>query len=1213
MPKLRKSGDVFRLGADGSFDSIWLTSGKVGANVGISYDGGVEFCHGLDASIGIEAAADISGALTVFMPSVRAEGHAFAAAEAGITAQLSPNVFDKVGLSVDARAFAQASVAGRISIGLDFTEIAQIAENALDDLSYKMFIAFLNEITLEAGVWGRVGFAAMAEAHLEVNGTVLGEESGFQISAGAGAGLGGGTAWDFFCKAGIEDPRRLYTTITELLIAELAAHARREMEPEYGAVIEVFEFVAPIAATTAYDLGEVASEQLLQPANQSVAPFLEAFSQRLAFYILDKVVDLGVQLLSRTLIEAVSALTQRQISDADRQAIDGHLRAAIDMLSSGPLELDTAVEVLTPIADALTLLAPDLVEQWESELAILWSAAAAGRSLRRSAAKAGVTLNVLGLGASSFSGSALTVPTPPLPVRRAYERHFGLTNPAIGFDDVIDFLTDQSLGPLLERHVPLVEETLGQVGEVLGITLGDVVEAALTGAVGEDLSNTDLYVQLRDYCKNAIEFVVMDDLIDPMKEAVADTPDAVTYIDEVVVPVLQGTSHFAFGRVDELVAGLSASDFDAFSPSFKEGLADLVWLLFSRNVVFLADVMLDKAIVHLNDGFTDLQTRVRDDDAMISDALSLGEDVFPGFVSVDPDHADALRDLVIDLLGAGAHAFGPAIWDHTRRTNLKRLIKRLLDRGAAADYSNHPEVNRALNELAECYGIKDAAGLVLVIKALAELTADEFEVVVERVIPALEIFFLRLSAKPLQEIETRVINFIGVAADHLREIERALAELEEALEELAQDIAELGGDAAAALSAVAAELASARWRDAVLNALEIRAMNSAEATLRASIGFDLQPPSWQATEIAAARGAASIAFGAVRLLLDPVLHLSGGVIAVVAETVDVTSSVPLAAANLADALKQKMLDQLAAAGIVLPPDLSVTDIEAEILAAINALALQDLIEAYVVARRAELDATAERDREEDVAAQLRADAIAARAAQNALVGTRPEIEIVSPAPINPDHGFVYTREVPVHAVISGAKPAYLEPGSPTRTMVRMNGVDIDLPDAAWSFDDASRSLVLSGLMTTGLKDGLNTLEVSVADGVSDPVRATVSFMCDPSLEPRGGDLRVAGELSQFDAPGNDHQSAKQEYVTLQNTGTETIELEGLRVADRVGHVYVFGKKSLASGAAVRVRTGKGRDGVADVHWGRAAAVWNNRGDTVYVYDKDHVLWTEYSY
>jgi|GEM_PF-3316989 len=100
---------------------------------------------------------------------------------------------------------------------------------------------------------------------------------------------------------------------------------------------------------------------------------------------------------------------------------------------------------------------------------------------------------------------------------------------------------------------------------------------------------------------------------------------------------------------------------------------------------------------------------------------------------------------------------------------------------------------------------------------------------------------------------------------------------------------------------------------------------------------------------------------------------------------------------------------------------------------------------------------------------------------------------------------------------------------------------------------------------------------------------------------------VDGQASQFDAPSPENDNLDQEYVVFKNTGNSSINLKNWRVEDESNKTYKFGKFTLDPGNTVTLRTGSGTDNSdsvaeADVYWGRSQAVWNNGGDTVYVYD-----------
>jgi len=93
----------------------------------------------------------------------------------------------------------------------------------------------------------------------------------------------------------------------------------------------------------------------------------------------------------------------------------------------------------------------------------------------------------------------------------------------------------------------------------------------------------------------------------------------------------------------------------------------------------------------------------------------------------------------------------------------------------------------------------------------------------------------------------------------------------------------------------------------------------------------------------------------------------------------------------------------------------------------------------------------------------------------------------------------------------------------------------------------------------------------------------------------------------YDAGGpevNDRDALNSEYVIIENRGCEAVNLEGWRLMDEAHHVYVFPSLILEPGASVKVHTGTGTDTDSDLYWGRGQAVWNNNGDTAYLYDAE---------
>ena len=99
----------------------------------------------------------------------------------------------------------------------------------------------------------------------------------------------------------------------------------------------------------------------------------------------------------------------------------------------------------------------------------------------------------------------------------------------------------------------------------------------------------------------------------------------------------------------------------------------------------------------------------------------------------------------------------------------------------------------------------------------------------------------------------------------------------------------------------------------------------------------------------------------------------------------------------------------------------------------------------------------------------------------------------------------------------------------------------------------------------------------------------------------GGEIAI--DLIHADASGDDNDNLNDEYVVFENIGTETLDLTGWSVEDEVAKTYNFPDNfTLDPQAQVTLHTGSGTDSSTDLYWGRGSAVWNNSGDTVFVYD-----------
>jgi hypothetical protein len=224
------------------------------------------------------------------------------------------------------------------------------------------------------------------------------------------------------------------------------------------------------------------------------------------------------------------------------------------------------------------------------------------------------------------------------------------------------------------------------------------------------------------------------------------------------------------------------------------------------------------------------------------------------------------------------------------------------------------------------------------------------------------------------------------------------------------------------------------------------------------------------------------------------------------------------------------------------------------------------------------------------------------------------VHIASPAAIATklDRLSAYGPRVPLLVRISGARPGW----PAHRIQVALNGRLAELPANAFIAESNRVSIDWTFQLGQGrLSPGLNTIEISILADDDTTLRETVSFMVDPSANVAEVDITIEPLRSQFDSPGNDHQSLLEEFVALRAGTSGSVDLQGWRLQDRKGHTYTFGPGSIGAGRSLRVRTGgeATSDTRTDVHWGRRRAVWNNRGDTVLLIDAEGVVRAQHVY
>jgi len=89
----------------------------------------------------------------------------------------------------------------------------------------------------------------------------------------------------------------------------------------------------------------------------------------------------------------------------------------------------------------------------------------------------------------------------------------------------------------------------------------------------------------------------------------------------------------------------------------------------------------------------------------------------------------------------------------------------------------------------------------------------------------------------------------------------------------------------------------------------------------------------------------------------------------------------------------------------------------------------------------------------------------------------------------------------------------------------------------------------------------------------------------------------------YDAPGDDRTNLNGEYIVIKNIGEVDVDMKGWILKDEANHQYRFPSFILKAGGTVTVYTGSGTSTETELYWESDSPIWNNDGDTAYLYNE----------
>ncbi len=139
-------------------------------------------------------------------------------------------------------------------------------------------------------------------------------------------------------------------------------------------------------------------------------------------------------------------------------------------------------------------------------------------------------------------------------------------------------------------------------------------------------------------------------------------------------------------------------------------------------------------------------------------------------------------------------------------------------------------------------------------------------------------------------------------------------------------------------------------------------------------------------------------------------------------------------------------------------------------------------------------------------------------------------------------------------------------------------------------------------------------DVVIVQKASEEEVFRADITANPENNENGNDSPVSLALVDYYIDGGDPQ---EEHITIRNTGNAALDLTGWRIEDAHGvpasNISPFEFPpgfTLDPGADVTFVTGQGNNTADTLYWGYGRQVWNEDGDTVYVYDGEENLHLE---
>ncbi len=187
-------------------------------------------------------------------------------------------------------------------------------------------------------------------------------------------------------------------------------------------------------------------------------------------------------------------------------------------------------------------------------------------------------------------------------------------------------------------------------------------------------------------------------------------------------------------------------------------------------------------------------------------------------------------------------------------------------------------------------------------------------------------------------------------------------------------------------------------------------------------------------------------------------------------------------------------------------------------------------------------------------------------------------------------------------------------------VVRFDASGSDDPDGAivhydWQFGDGATGTGISQAHTYEAdEETVFTVRLTVTDNDGNEASGTEDVKVSPAATAPGAASLEFVWPFHYNASGDDAVNLNDEYFTLQNTGTEPIDLGGWTVSNERGRLFRFPNGYiLGVGAVVFVHSGAGIHTDNIFYWNAGEPVWNDDSDIAVLKDPTGLIIDVYAY